>query len=69
MRFSMKNYEKAFPRSEKKTTKVEVASSGNVIEEAEQQIKKPAEVPEEPGNVIEQEETPVEEGGGEDGDE
>ena len=62
MRFSARNYEKAFPRSEKKPVKVEVApEAGNVIEEAEQD----PEVPEEPETEIE---TP-EDGGEADGDE
>lgn len=65
MRFSAKNYEKAFPRSEKKSPKVEVASDpGNVIEEAEKNEKKTLDVPETP----EDPETP-EEGGEPDGDE
>ena len=65
MRFSAKNYEKAFPRSEKRTTKVEVApDQGNVIEEAEKNEKKALDIPETP----EDPETP-EEGGESDGDE
>ena len=54
MRFSEKNYLKAFPRENKKPVKVEVV--GNVIEEAENvQPKKPDPAPAtpEPGNVIE----------------
>lgn len=36
MRFSAKNYERAFPRDQVKPVKVEVATKpGNVIEEAE----------------------------------
>lgn len=45
MRFKAENYEKAFPRDQKKTTSVEVASKpGNVIEEAEQEKPEPEEV-------------------------
>ena len=56
MRFSEKNYLKAFPRENKKPVKVEVV--GNVIEEAEKlQTKKPSLAPDseapEAGNVIE----------------
>lgn len=53
MRFNNDTYLKAFPRSEKTITKVEVAA-GNVIEEAEAATPaaKPAE-PEAPGNMIE----------------
>ena len=66
MRFSEKNYLKAFPRENKKPVKVEVV--GNVIEEAEKlQPKEPDPAPATPGpgNVIEEVELQegVEDGG------
>ena len=48
MRFKAENYEKAFPRDQKKPVKVELASKpGNVIEEAEQETPAPEVAPDE----------------------
>lgn len=65
MRFSAKNYERAFPRDQVKPVKVEVATKpGNVIEEAEELKPEPETEPEQiaPEHVPEQE-------GAEDGNE
>lgn len=52
MRFNNDTYLKAFPRSEKAKTNVEVAA-GNVIEDAEAAAPAKDPAPEAPGNVIE----------------